>query len=293
MEDVFRDYFWNLQVGQQELYDRVFQWGLDTLGSERLVFVIFLGLAHSTPVYGLNLLYTLFTNFAPVYSESWRFLPGKRADPALVRRAILYVTGLHIVSPIVAYFLYPYAISYQPTAQLFYAPVPGVGQILASVALCYLCTDFWFYWGHRLLHTPLFYRTVHKQHHEFTVSIGFAAQYAHPFEIVIGNVYPVMFAMVAFRMHFFVWCLWLAIALAGTTTGHSGLWYPGNAKGYHDWHHSANIGNYGSLPIWDRLCGTGRGWIKRCEGLKTQFRPSASVAGSASTPVAVGTKRKA
>ncbi len=42
-----------------------------------------------------------------------------------------------------------------------------------------------FYWTHRLVHTKLFYTRVHKQHHEYNGTIGFTAEYAHPFEQIV------------------------------------------------------------------------------------------------------------
>ncbi len=41
-----------------------------------------------------------------------------------------------------------------------------------------------FYWTHRILHHPVMYKRFHKQHHEYTGTIGFAAEHAHPFEQV-------------------------------------------------------------------------------------------------------------
>lgn len=36
-----------------------------------------------------------------------------------------------------------------------------------------------------------FYKSVHKIHHKWTAPIGIAAEYAHPFEFLIGNIVPV------------------------------------------------------------------------------------------------------
>ena len=35
-----------------------------------------------------------------------------------------------------------------------------------------------FYWSHRALHHPALYKHLHKQHHEYKGTIGFAAEYA-------------------------------------------------------------------------------------------------------------------
>jgi sterol desaturase/sphingolipid hydroxylase (fatty acid hydroxylase superfamily) len=265
---------WDLEVGQRAVYERLWAASLPRVdGNLRLLFVLWLALSHSAPVYGLNLLYTAFTRLAPAASERWRFLPGKRASGRLVLKAFVYVTAFHVAAPFIAYAMYPAAIRRMGSEDALFAPsaVPGLGKLAFQLLVCYLCTDATFYWGHRALHVPALYKLIHKQHHEFNVSVGFAAQYAHPLELVLGNVVPVLFGFVAFRMHFVVWCLWTAIALLGTTAAHSGLWYPGATKGFHDWHHSANIGNYGSLPLWDWLCGTDRGWARRRAELAKRF----------------------
>ena len=43
-----------------------------------------------------------------------------------------------------------------------------------------------FYYNHRLLHLPWFYKRVHKIHHEFTAPIGLAAIYLHWFESLLS-----------------------------------------------------------------------------------------------------------
>jgi len=45
--------------------------------------------------------------------------------------------------------------------------------------------DFYYYWCHRFLHTPLMYRYVHKMHHNVHVPYCSAAYYLHPIEVVL------------------------------------------------------------------------------------------------------------
>ena len=55
-------------------------------------------------------------------------------------------------------------------------PIPGFLQVFQQYSLALVFLDAAFYWSHRMLHTPYFYKTVHKQHHEFKGSIGFASE---------------------------------------------------------------------------------------------------------------------
>src|SRR3981189_3123127 len=53
----------------------------------------------------------------------------------------------------------------QPEVGWVLAPIDGfAGSILAFVGSLVLF-DTWFYWFHRLIHTPMFYARVHRWHH--------------------------------------------------------------------------------------------------------------------------------
>jgi sterol desaturase/sphingolipid hydroxylase (fatty acid hydroxylase superfamily) len=49
---------------------------------------------------------------------------------------------------------------------------------------CQLFLEASFYWIHRALHHPTLYKHIHKQHHEYKGTIGFATEYATPAEQV-------------------------------------------------------------------------------------------------------------
>lgn len=252
-----------LDIGQQAAFDR-FQALFG--GNDRLMYTVGVALGHSVPFFALNLLYSLLLVSAPSFPilEKVRRNPGKYPKRSLVLKCVLYVTLMHLLSPILPYVLYDRALRYHP--RMFDDPVPSLEIILLQVVWAYICTDFWFYWMHRLLHTSLFYIPVHKQHHEFHITIGWAAEYAHPLELLLGNIFPVVFAPVVFRYHYFVFAVWVGIAMMGTTFGHSGFKVPvAMSSGFHDFHHTHNTGNYGSMPYWDRICGSDRDYRRFLE----------------------------
>src|SRR5690348_17026387 len=45
------------------------------------------------------------------------------------------------------------------------APAEGALGVALSFILSMVLFDTWFYWFHRLIHTPLFYNRVHRWHH--------------------------------------------------------------------------------------------------------------------------------
>lgn len=72
-----------------------------------------------------------------------------------------------------------------------------------------ICEDFGFYWTHRLLHHPLFYKKIHKVHHEFNNTTILATTYNHPVESVITSL-PTALGMFILgkRCHYSTYITW-------------------------------------------------------------------------------------
>ncbi|WP_417694497.1 sterol desaturase family protein [Roseibium sp.] len=132
-------------------------------------------------------------------------------------------------------------------------------------AVCFVVFDAWFYWGHRLLHHPAFYK-FHQPHHASVAPTVWSNDSAttvdtlieHGFYLVVWLVLPVP-ALSIFALRLFD-------QISGMV-GHSGFEYfagrssrapfPLLCTTYHDLHHSQfhyNFGNF--LSLWDRLMGT-------------------------------------
>lgn len=136
------------------------------------------------------------------------------------------------------------------------------------------CEDFSFYWGHRTLHTPYFYKKIHKIHHEFTNTVSIAAYYAHPLEYLFGNAIPMAlgFILLGNKCHFATYMIWTALRTCETVDGHCGYefsWSPyrllpfSGSSEYHNYHHSHNVGTYASFfTIWDTVFGTNVDYFK-------------------------------
>lgn len=179
--------------------------------------------------------------------------------------------GQLVTGPVVAYFGYE-AFRYFGMPLLASGSLPPFWSIFASFWLAHFFNDVGFYWSHRLVHHKKLYALIHKQHHTYTGSIGFAAEYAHPVEQIFSNSLPSIGGCLFFGAHPLVFFVWLAARLQQTYEGHSGYCFYGtflhrigftNANGaaYHDYHHSGNRGNFGALWL-DYLGGTMDAWIE-------------------------------
>jgi sterol desaturase/sphingolipid hydroxylase (fatty acid hydroxylase superfamily) len=149
--------------------------------------------------------------------------------------------------------------------------------------------DTLFYWAHRALHVPALYRTIHKRHHEFHVPFSIAAEYAHPIESVVGNFVPFLAGPTLFGGGVNMLCLWFVVRMVKTAEAHSGYAFPLApfsrfpswmvTAEQHDYHHSQNVGMYGSFfCFWDRLCGTDASF-RRHKARQMEVNPVADVAG--------------
>lgn len=146
---------------------------------------------------------------------------------------------------------------------LWYLPV--------SIFLYLFAHDTWFYWTHRLMHRPWWFKTAHAVHHESRPPTAWAAMSFHPWEALTG---AVVIPALVFTIPIHVGALGLVLAVMTImgVTNHMG-WeaFPkfmvngklGNwliTATHHQKHHDAYRGNYGLyFRFWDKMCGTDLG----------------------------------
>jgi len=170
-----------------------------------------------------------------------------------------------IVFPLVGYYvLYP-GFKYFGMPSI-HDPIPNPLTIMIQFIFFLIGVDTTFYWSHRLLHHPLFYKHIHKKHHEFKQSVGIAAEYSHPIEGLLNFISTVGPVIVS-GCHLFTFVLFILIRIEETVESHSGYNFPfsvwsrimpalqGGAD-RHEFHHSHNKGNFGMFAVWDYVCGT-------------------------------------
>ena len=146
---------------------------------------------------------------------------------------------------------------------LWYLPI--------SVFLYLFAHDTWFYWTHRLMHRPFWFKAAHAVHHESRPPTAWAAMSFHPWEALTGAVIiPALVFIIP--VHVGALGVVLAIMTIMGITNHMG-WemFPkvvvngklGNwliTATHHQKHHDAYRGNYGLyFRFWDKICGTDLG----------------------------------
>lgn len=141
----------------------------------------------------------------------------------------------------------------------------------ASLLVYLLIHDGWFYWTHRLMHRPWWYKRMHAVHHASRPPTAWAALSFHPWEAISGAlVIPALVFLVP--IHVAVLGGVLAIMTLMGVTNHMG-WemFPARVvhgklgkwlitASHHELHHQKYRCNYGLyFRHWDHLFGTDRG----------------------------------
>ena len=146
--------------------------------------------------------------------------------------------------------------------------VSGWLYVPFSMFIYLVIHDTYFYWSHRVMHHPIFFRTTHLTHHRSRYPTPWAAFSFHPWEALISAwvlplaafFIPIHAGAVLFLLVFITYC---------SVANHAGWeilperWLNGFigrhfiSASHHNVHHTdynANFGLY--FRFWDRLMGT-------------------------------------
>ena len=104
--------------------------------------------------------------------------------------------------------------------------IPTFRTLIIDLSVFAIVEEIGFYYGHRMMHWPFFYKHFHKQHHEWTAPVSFVAIYADPIEHITSNLLPLMAGPWLMGSHVVSYWLWLFIAVFVTIQVHSGYHFP-------------------------------------------------------------------
>lgn len=140
-----------------------------------------------------------------------------------------------------------------------------------SVLLFLFAHDSWFYWTHRLMHEPFWFRVAHAVHHDSRPPTAWAAMSFHPWEALTGAiVIPALVFIIPVHIGALGFVLGV-MTLMGITNHMGWELFPkfmvngllGNwmiTATHHQKHHDAYRGNYGLyFRFWDKICDTDLG----------------------------------
>lgn len=146
-----------------------------------------------------------------------------------------------------------------------------------SFLLLLFIHDTYFYWMHRLLHTKLLYRYIHKHHHRPTPPTPFTSFAFHPLEAIVEFVFIIPAVMIL-PLHPIVLFAFANVMTAMNVWGHLGFelfpekYLQGmvgrimNSTTHHDMHHQYNKCNYGLyFNFWDSIMHTNHKQYRRLQ----------------------------
>lgn len=150
-------------------------------------------------------------------------------------QVITIVLFNQLIGYVLAYFVFYYGdlLSLKVSRSL-----PTFPKVMLDLVICLLCQEIGFYYSHRLLHSKMLYKRLHKLHHEYQAPYGLTAIYCHPIEHILSNILPVVAAFPVLKCHVSTALLWFTIVLTTTINDHSGYHLPFlHSAELHDYHH--------------------------------------------------------
>ena len=215
-----------------------------------------------------NAAYTFLYYFEIPFFEKYKVnnleWPWKE-NPEKWKKGLKKLIFVHLLNNLILFPLFHFAFSFSRSISTSPEELPSFFTFVFHILICVFAEDFTFYWGHRLLHTPLFYQKIHKHHHSQYNVTYFAHAYAHWAEFVFGNLVPLYFGafVLGKQIHAISFLAFIVYRAIETSETHSGYEFPWSIfqalpyttdSSYHNHHHLINIGNYGSFSvIWDNL----------------------------------------
>ncbi|KAJ6093437.1 hypothetical protein N7486_008726 [Penicillium sp. IBT 16267x] len=207
-----------------------------------------------------SIFYLCLDAIAPSFSQKHKIQPApKQPTRRDIRRCFLVVTQNQILSSVLHLgLLFVSSKAGSRSSYRVEASLPGTVEFARDFLISILMRETMFYYSHRLLHVPYFYRKIHKKHHRFTAPIALAAQFAHPIEQIFANALPISLPPQLLKSHVLTFWAFLAWELFNTATVHSGYDFFHNKAKIHDLHHEKFNLNYGSVGLLDWVHGTNK-----------------------------------
>lgn len=253
-----------------------YAWLFEVTPSLNVLFIKYIGTSAFLALVAINLFYGPIYYFnIPFFMQykvntvPWPWEQDPESWPRLLKKAIRsYIFNQMVLGILFIYLILPFL------ATDFSLNLPSFSTFLRHIFISVCLEDFFFYFSHRLLHLPFFYKRIHKIHHEFNNPINIFNVHTHWVEFIIGNMIPLFGSAMALGRHMHISTLigFICFRLGESNEVHSGFEFPwspykilpiSNDSAFHNYHHIKNIGNYGTFfTFWDWYFGTSNRYNK-------------------------------
>jgi lathosterol oxidase len=225
-----------------------------------LVFIVLFLLNYLVPV---ALTYYILYKRRGLASRTTK-LQNKVAGKAQIRTEILNSARATLVNAVMVYVVIRLIIAGH-SKMYFDWDAYGVLYFILSPLICVVLHDTYFYWMHRMLHLPVFFRRIHLTHHKSITPTPWASYSFSMADSFMNTLLPVSLVFII-PIHYVAILVFFTINMVVNIYGHSGYEVRGTPKGLfailnkaadHDKHHTHFNGNYGLyFNLWDRLMHT-------------------------------------
>lgn len=222
---------------------------------------------------------TALAYFSPAFMESWWVEKDPKRRPtksSIIKQSILGI-GFSVFNhcALVALFVTAYStikpilltcVEWDDSVGFLNTPQSALLSLAQLIGCAYL-EDFLYYHMHKFFHTNKFlYNNVHALHHTIRQPIAITGHYMSPLEFLsIGS--TVLVTPMLLFCHIRLIFVWMFVRNWEAAEEHCGFHVPFNlthklipfydGPGYHHFHHTKVIGNYGSLTaVHDKMLNT-------------------------------------
>ena len=173
--------------------------------------------------------------------EKWKCQPNRFLSRSNEVHEVVVGTFNLIIAGIMSGFLSCWVMNDNYSA--FYYKIDQFGYLyfFSSIPLIFLWTEAMAYYSHRLLHIPVLYRLIHKQHHRYHTPTPYSVLAMSPFELILYQTLT-LFPVFVVPIHPFVFIFNLVYVFYYSVMDHSGIkmealwpWQPNTI--FHDDHH--------------------------------------------------------
>ncbi len=200
-------------------------------------------------------------------ATSRKILSNRHAKTKQIRREIFYSvlsTAIFALFGAVTYWLWlnDYTAIYLNASQFGYWYLP------ISLMIVLLLHETYYYWMHRAMHFPRFFRVVHKVHHQSVSTTPWTAFSFHPWEgILEALIVPLI--LIVIPVHIYVLLLYLIFMTLSSVINHldieiypvgfrnskfGKLWIDATHHHFHHKEFNTNFGLY--FTFWDKMMRT-------------------------------------